>query len=74
MMLYISVRDHARKLNSAVIIIFEHVCYISALAQIRMFKLSIYVLLEFQFLGSGALYLRFETCREIYNLAFFCFY
>ena len=71
MMLYISVRDHAKELKfsnyvhlSAInkmfqycyawvilwgvgeVIIFEHGCYISALAHTRMLILSIYVLLE----------------------------
>ena len=71
MMLYISLRDHARKLNFrsyvhlpsinkmfqyrydrailrgvGEVITFEHGCYISALAYIRMSILSIYVLLE----------------------------
>ena len=52
--------------------IFEHGCYISALAHIRMLILSIYVLLECiktiykygQFLGPGPQYLMFETCLE----------
>ena len=71
MMLYISVRDHARKLKFNIYvylpsinkmfsislclsdsarcskgIIFDHGCYISALANIRMLILSICVLLE----------------------------
>ena len=71
MMLYISARDHARKLKFNIyvylpsinkwfyyvyarvilvgvgeVIIFEHGCYISALAHIRMLMLSICVLLE----------------------------
>ena len=71
MMLYISVRDHARKLKFSSYVhlpsikkmfqyryalsdsvrcrrsyYFEHGCYISALAHIRMLILSIYVLLE----------------------------
>ena len=51
------------------VITFEHAFHISAFDHIRMLILSIYFLVacintfyKFQYFGSGALYLRFETC------------